>query len=454
MITLAKIDKSVNIDLESIKARVKELKEIVKCVDFKESHLSLKEYLEKKENETNLSLESAFNKMLKLCDFRESTIKSYKDRFKNHIITYFGNANIKDVNKVERVRAWIEKMQSDKKEQRYSYTYFKLLTKILNFAMNRLRAIDSNVCRMIDFKESSYIKGVFIKNKSLSENELKALLNCDKQVKCGRFQTIHIKESLYYQIILFVVYTCLRVGNVINLRWNQVDFDKKVINIDSSEMKNKKPFELPLNSGALQILNEMQKVKCDKYVFSDKLLENRIYHRKLKELSKKIDSNGNVKKQARLLASKYNVNYSSLLSHYYGYKFKGRKFTKQTFIMTTWNFANKHLGIYPHVLRNTFSTILNSRFDIDSKYVDICLSHSNYLKGSEASYNGYNFFKHKKKVMEAWGAYVDSLKDSNKQRMKYISNDSLMVDLANNKSFVDFVNEVDSIESDNDTLSF
>ena len=66
----------------------------------------------------------------------------------------------------------------------------------------------------------------------------------------------------------FNMYIPLRIHNILNLEWGDIDFKNKMLVIPAYKMKLNKEFKLPLSSQALEILEFMYKQKLDKYVFS------------------------------------------------------------------------------------------------------------------------------------------------------------------------------------------
>jgi integrase len=70
------------------------------------------------------------------------------------------------------------------------------------------------------------------------------------------------------QLIVFGVNTGLRRGEMINLRWDQIDFERKVVlvcNLDFFQTKTKSEREIPLNASAEGALRMLPKVSD--YVF-------------------------------------------------------------------------------------------------------------------------------------------------------------------------------------------
>ena len=55
-------------------------------------------------------------------------------------------------------------------------------------------------------------------------------------------------------VVAFALLTGLRKGNILNLRWSQVDLANRMINIAGKEMKNGNDHTVPLSDAALQIV--------------------------------------------------------------------------------------------------------------------------------------------------------------------------------------------------------
>lgn len=71
------------------------------------------------------------------------------------------------------------------------------------------------------------------------------------------------------QMMLFSVLCGLRMSNVTNLTWKQVNLSTGSIIFSHKEMKNGKPFSIPLCKEAIDVLNE-QKGEHSEYVFTYK----------------------------------------------------------------------------------------------------------------------------------------------------------------------------------------
>ncbi|MGA9406956.1 MAG: integrase, partial [Bacteroidota bacterium] len=112
----------------------------------------------------------------------------------------------------------------------------------------------------------------------LHENPFRAV----KQIRCPRKQmatfshtefkhlTGHIKEPWLLDIVRFDVNTGLRRGEIVNLRWKDVDLANKRMLIQSSaeyQVKHGKFRQVPLNKAALGIVKRQSKET--EWVFSD-----------------------------------------------------------------------------------------------------------------------------------------------------------------------------------------
>jgi integrase len=71
-------------------------------------------------------------------------------------------------------------------------------------------------------------------------------------------------------IIEFAYVTAMRRGEILNLKWNQVDFKNKVILLEASSTKTQEKREIPLDEGLLNLLGQFPKRNENGYVFTYK----------------------------------------------------------------------------------------------------------------------------------------------------------------------------------------
>lgn len=98
--------------------------------------------------------------------------------------------------------------------------------------------------------------------KITDENTLKELINALYTYK-GNVSTKNV--------LLFVLHAPLRASNIVNLTWDKVDFEKKVIIIPRNEMKIANPnlpsCKIPLTGEVIKILREQQSISFNDWVF-------------------------------------------------------------------------------------------------------------------------------------------------------------------------------------------
>ncbi|MWV62872.1 tyrosine-type recombinase/integrase [Helicobacter saguini] len=376
------------------------MQSVLNSKDFKDSYLSLKDYLTMKKNQNDLHIVEAFNMYLKSRDLRAESIANYKRMFKLHVLPYFENVKCNNVTEAF-VRSWIDKLQ---KKIKYVDKIFILMKNIFRLLKEK-KYVVRNVFLEIDYK-ISYKTHKYKKLDSISENDLKALLNVDFVNK--KYKT-HIKDTLLFKMVLFTIYTALRLKNVVMLEWKHIDFEKKLLRLKGSEMKNKQDFILPLNSGAIAILKEMQKCKISNFVFDRNLASHKIYIsnviKALKECKKALKGiewkRGDRRQLFLQVAKKYNLD-SKFANKYFYSKVKlenlessfktyknTTKASQNTFKQVISEMVKRKLNINLHCIRKAFSTILNEKgleHNIHKYIIDSCLAHST-MQGSEGSYN-------------------------------------------------------------------
>jgi integrase len=90
-----------------------------------------------------------------------------------------------------------------------------------------------------------------LKLRTLSEEEEGSLLRC-----CAPF---------LQDLVIFAIYTGLRLGEILNLKWEEVDLDSGIITM--VVRKNRRVLEVPLNDKALAVVKGWQGIRKCAYVF-------------------------------------------------------------------------------------------------------------------------------------------------------------------------------------------
>lgn len=158
--------------------------------------------------------------------------------------------------------------------------------------------------------------------------------------------------------LLFLVHTALRSQNVRFLKWESVNFEKKIIEFSKEEMKAREPFRLPLTDATIEILREVEKYNGgNKYVFS------------------------------------------SVLS-------KGKMLSENTL-----GYALKRMGVTnhtPHGFRSSFSTICYENHKLhgfSSEVIESQLAHSIGNKVKQA-YLRSDFFEERRTLLQWWDEWL------------------------------------------------
>ncbi|MBI5020560.1 MAG: site-specific integrase [Ignavibacteriales bacterium] len=79
-----------------------------------------------------------------------------------------------------------------------------------------------------------------------------------------------IKETWLKEIVIFAVLTGMRRGEIINLRWQDIDLSRRILNIQSNCAYNTKQGKrriIPLNATAFHLLSSKQVTSISEYVF-------------------------------------------------------------------------------------------------------------------------------------------------------------------------------------------
>lgn len=235
----------------------------------------------------------------------------------------------------------------------------------------------------------------------------------------------HYKKLDYNLIPLmykFNIYVPLRVKNIINLEWSEVDFNNKMLIIPASKMKRSKEFKLPLNTQALAILEFMYKQKLDKYVFSlalsDAFRYKRAFYNALCEYKELKDNGKWYHGVVSDLCNKYLLDITLRIHFYNIDKHIARlnetlkkglnktiHYIRYSTYLNTINIPNSHR------LRSLFSSTLydlTPLHKLDFTIIEMCLSHA---IGNQViqSYNHSERMQERRELMDFWGNYIDSL---------------------------------------------
>ncbi len=276
--------------------------------------------------------------------------KSIKARVENHLLPRLAQRKIKELRRNELVELIKNLELKDKRGDGYETKSktFGILKNILKFVSIE-GLIDDYTSPLADLEFSDFFK---------DKHEVKHHRFITDATELKSFLTAinSYKNELIKSALKFGVYTALRSANVRNLRWEWLDFSKKLITIPANEMKMKREFILPMSSGVEAILKSMDKT-CE-LVFSH---------------NEKPMSDNTLNKAIKILG--------------FG---KAQDF---------------------HGLRGLFSTTLNelsTTHKLSAEIIELCLAHEQ-KDAVRSAYNHALRLDEKRELMQFWADYIDSL---------------------------------------------
>ena len=306
--------------------------------------------LEKQENE--LSFNQVASLWLKTQEKRGLATfkKSIKARVENHLLPRLAQRKIKELRRNELVELIKNLELKDKRGDGYETKSktFGILKNILKFVSIE-GLIDDYTSPLADLEFSDFFK---------DKHEVKHHRFITDATELKSFLTAinSYKNELIKSALKFGIYTALRSANVRKLRWEWLDFSKKLIIIPANEMKMKREFILPMSSQVEVILKNMDKM--GELVFSH---------------NEKPMSDSTLNKAIKILG--------------FG---KAQDF---------------------HGLRGLFSTTLNelsTTHKLSSEIIELCLAHEQ-KDAVRSAYNHALRLDEKRELMQFWADYIDSL---------------------------------------------
>lgn len=83
----------------------------------------------------------------------------------------------------------------------------------------------------------------------------------------GFILTVQATGGIVPRLTEFTILTCVRTGEALGARWEEIDEETATWTIPAERMKAKKPHRVPLSGRALEILAEMKTLRLSDYVF-------------------------------------------------------------------------------------------------------------------------------------------------------------------------------------------
>lgn len=161
------------------------------------------------------------------------------------ILEFFGaNTNVEDI-LPEKIEAFKAQMLKNKYSNAYVNRYLACLKTIFNIGIknNKIRQTPMKSVQML--QENNY------KIRYLTQEEEKRLFE-------------QLPEYLK-PIVITALQTGLRKSNILNLKWEQIDFDFGFIEIEKQNNKGHKIIKIPISEKLMQVFQTLPKI--DEFVF-------------------------------------------------------------------------------------------------------------------------------------------------------------------------------------------
>jgi len=231
------------------------------------------EYIPQKEKSITFkeAAESYLEWYFKNSNARESSKKKHENRVKQ-LIEYFGNYRLSEIS---------ERLVNKYKDYRLSKGVSR---KTINKELTVLKSIFNRA------KESGIFRGDIPKIEKFKEVEKEEVRYLTPE---EAKRLIEACPEWFKPVIIFALNTGLRAGEIFSLRWENIDFENRVIYIESTSTKTKKTYKVPMNETVYKLLKKLEKEKKEHgYVFTNRLglpykYEDRTYLKVFKNACKR-----------------------------------------------------------------------------------------------------------------------------------------------------------------------
>ncbi len=200
-------------------------------------------------------------------------LKKQKSRYEYFVRKTIGSKNVNDITKKDIIDAinnvpnakTRSTKQTDLRET--MRIVLLLINSIFKYAnandlSNNTSYLTIEASQLIPKKEVAHYKAI------TDEHEFKMLYKLINE---------YVGDVSTKYALLFLTHTALRSQNVRFLKWENINFDKRIVEFTKEEMKAREPFRLPLTDATINILREVEKYNSgNKYVFSSMLSKGKM----------------------------------------------------------------------------------------------------------------------------------------------------------------------------------
>jgi integrase len=201
-------------------------------------------------------------------------------------------------------------------------------------------------------------EGLLDENPMLHANKPKPHPARDRVITEDELRTLWtaLGDDDYGDIVKLVIYTAARRGEIGDLLWDEIDFDKATIELPAARMKNNRPHLIPLSEPALAILRKRQRNGRD-HVFGQRGFQD--WSRSRAALDNAIGGE------------------------------------RPDWVL--------------HDLRRLASTVMHDKLGIQPHIVERVLAHVGHQSGVAGTYNRAEYINEKRRALDKWAAYVDAV---------------------------------------------
>lgn len=194
------------------------------------------------------------------------TIAQFTDEYIRHIKDVKQNRSWKlAVNQLKRLETFFDskKLSEISSVDIDDYKLYRL-KQVKHATINRELACLSHLFNLAKRQKKFFGENPVSISKLLPEhNQVERILTKDEEDKLLESSSLALKA-----IIQCALYTGMRKNEILSLKWDNVDLNKKLITLEHTNTKNKKMRRIPINSALRKILLELKlKVGSSNYVF-------------------------------------------------------------------------------------------------------------------------------------------------------------------------------------------
>jgi len=226
-----KLGHTTDIDLETAREKVRQLRAKQTLGLYRD---------ERKAKRAVPTLEEVFLEYMKEAKVHNRGWKKKRQMYDLRIKAAFGHKRITEIKRAE-VRSWHVSLREDGLSPAYSDRFLSLLRNMLNYCVSTELLASNPAAGVKPFNPDNRVEHY------LGQDELKRLLTA---LNTWNNRTVA-------QILLLAASTGMRIGEILKLKWSEVDLEHKILTVAASSSKNKRLRTVPINETALEVLSKL-----------------------------------------------------------------------------------------------------------------------------------------------------------------------------------------------------